>query len=274
MAEKQLTEEQKKLIAQASRYVETADRIGMEEGASREIDLTGHIVETYCSVCGDDKVHAHPRYQHAARCITCIQEGRKSEGPVFPDSEPTISYEALRAPYVPPVKEAEGLPPHPAPQVTSLQPVPEGVEPPAVVRVLKAKAESAGWSVNLTYARGNGVHGSTGRPTKLVESWALRCWRGTERAVAVYAGGSWSDMWGLAHMFHARTLDQMERYLAGVDESWMRRTRAENTAFEAHKPCTSGEIHDEHPWWAKSGEGRYCNGRTEKREKKTKEAGG
>jgi len=273
--EQRLTEEQRKLIAQASRYVETADRIGMENGAGKAIDLTGHIVETYCSVCGAVEVNAHPKYQFAARCITCITAGRKSDGPVLLDGAPTITWDKLRSAYVAEEAAPEGLAPHPKPAVTSLQPVPEDVEPPAVVRALAGKAASFGWSVNATFARGNGLHGSTGRPTKLVESWALRCWNGSWRAVAVYSGGSWSDMWGLADLFHARTLEQFEAYLAGVTPEWLLHVRAENEMFEATKPCTSGDIHPGHSYRAsKTGELRLCNGRTTRREKKAKEAGG
>jgi hypothetical protein len=163
---------------------------------------------------------------------------------------------------------------HPAPVVTALDPIPAGKKTPAVVTALKEQAEALGWSVNLTYARGRGIHGTTGKPTKEVDSWALRCWQGERRAVAVYSGESWGDMWGVADMFHARTKEQFAQYLAGVDEAWLRRTRALNLEFEAYEACTSNEVHAEHPWWKKKVEGRWCNGRTEAKVKKSKESGG
>lgn len=275
MSERRLTEEQKRLVAAASRYQETPDRIAMEGGTPAR-EVTTYVVEAPCSVCADPlaRVQVHPRWVRAARCGRCIQEGHPAPLPPLPDDrEPAITWERLQEPFA---IEAtpEGIEKHPQPVVTSLDPIPEGVEAPGVVRGLQARAEGLGWSTNVTYARGNGVHGSTGRPTKLVDSWAVRCWRGRRRAVAVYSGGSWGDMWGIAHMFHARTLAQFETYLAGVDDAWVRAMRAENAMFEAHEACTGGDVHGEHPWWKKSGEGRYCSGRDTAKVKRTKEAGG
>jgi hypothetical protein len=271
-----LTDEQRRLIAGASKFRERADEVVLESERTPVLDISTYVVEAPCSVCADPltKVQVHPRWVHAARCSRCIREGHGAPRvPMSDDREPTITWERLREPFV--IEETpEGIEKHPEPVVTSLDPVPEGTEPPASVRGLQKRAEGLGWFVNLTYARGNGVHGSTGRPTKLVDSWAVRCWRGRRRAVAVYSGGSWSDMWGIEHMFHARTVAQFEAYLAGIDEAWLRRTRAENLMFEAHEPCTSGDVHGEHPWWKKDGAGRYCSGRETPKSKKTREAGG
>ena len=275
MAE-QLTEEQRRLIASASRYVETPDRIAMEGERAPVLDISTYVVEAPCSVCADPltKVQVHPRWIEAARCSRCISEGFPAPFEPMPeDREPTITWERLQEPFVI-EEESIGLAPHPQPSVGAFDPIPEGTEPPSVVTALQKAAEAAGWSVNLTYARGRGIHGTNGRPTKEVESWALRCWIGARRAVAVYEGGSWGSMWGVADMFHARTKEQFVQYLAGVDEAWLRRTKALNLEFESYEACTSGAVHEAHPWWKKDGAGRYCNGREAAKVKKTKESGG
>lgn len=93
---------------------------------------------------------------------------------------------------------------HPAPeQVGGEMP---SVMPDAVLR-LSELAREAGWEVGVTYARGTGVHGSTGRPTSLRHSLAVRCHHPLFglSAVALYvrpvtASGTWSRgsvwLWG------------------------------------------------------------------------------
>lgn len=275
MTEKVLDAETQRLIASASRYVETPERIAMEVERPAS-DATTYVIEAPCSVCADPltKVQVHPRWVDAARCARCIGEGLLSPCEPMPDDRvPTITWQRLKEPFV--IEPATtGIALHPQPSVGAFDPIPEGSEPPAVVTALQGAAEAAGWSVNLTYARGHGIHATQGTPTKEVESWALRCWVDGRRAVAVYEGGSWGSMWSVADMFHARTKEQFVQYLAGVDEAWLRRTRALNLEFEAHEACTSGAVHEAHPWWKKDGAGRYCNGREIAKVKKTKESGG
>lgn len=90
----------------------------------------------------------------------------------------------------PPVPLAE---PYPAPVVSSRDGV-QGPRKTAVASMVRL-AESHGWTVAVTYAKGSFPHASTGRPGAPKESLAVRMARGPERAVAVYVGGStWS--WG------------------------------------------------------------------------------
>lgn len=87
---------------------------------------------------------------------------------------------------------------HPAPEVTSLEPVPESVDIHASVRALKALAPEPEWKSVITYARGYGVHATQGTPTALVHSLAARfhCRINGRCAVAVYEkpvnGGTWT----------------------------------------------------------------------------------
>lgn len=95
-------------------------------------------------------------------------------------------------------------PPHPAPEVTSRHPWPDGFEIPAAVRWLRRDAEECGWYVRLQYARGMAVHVKSGKPTSLVQSVAMRFARFDGRgAVAVYqspvARRSWT--WVMVHVF-------------------------------------------------------------------------
>lgn len=79
--------------------------------------------------------------------------------------------------------------PYPAPEVTSRDGVP-GPDKPAV-RSLAAYATSHGWAVaEPTYARGRFPNAATARSGSVQDSLALRMARGTERAAAVYVGGS------------------------------------------------------------------------------------
>jgi hypothetical protein len=90
-------------------------------------------------------------------------------------------------PAVPPAE------PYPAPVVSSR----DGAVGPSktAVAALVKLAEAHGWVTEVTYAKGSFPHASTGRPGAPKESLAVRMARGTERAVAVYVGGStWS--WG------------------------------------------------------------------------------
>lgn len=90
---------------------------------------------------------------------------------------------------------------HPAPSVTSRDPMPDRWVYPDPVLNLAQTAREAGWTVRLTYARGHGVHATTMRPTAEKHSVAVRmtCPRGS--AVAVYVtpvarrAWSWESLW-------------------------------------------------------------------------------
>lgn len=96
--------------------------------------------------------------------------------------------------------------PYPAPLVRSTDGVPGPVKT-AVTGLVKL-AEAAGWTVRVTYAKGWMPNTKTGRPGKAPkETLAVRMERGTERAVAVYAGAStWA--WDTMMRWTIRTADQ------------------------------------------------------------------
>jgi hypothetical protein len=161
--------------------------------------------------------------------------------------------------------------PHPAPVHVSTDP--DRPEIPSAVQALGAKVVSQGWRVNVTYARGNGIHAAHGTPTKVVDSWALRCSYGPYRAVAVCQDGTWGSMWGVAHMFHARTqaqwLDYLNECAFGDVDTWLIAARAENEAKAKEKPCTDEDAHPAHTW----GEHLKCKGRETAKVKRTREHG-
>ena len=87
------------------------------------------------------------------------------------------------------------LGPHPAPTVSSREGR-DAVLCPAAVLKLAERAREAGWEVRLQYAKGRGVHGSTGRPLAEKESFALVFHSHPMTALgayAVYRGGSWDS---------------------------------------------------------------------------------
>lgn len=84
--------------------------------------------------------------------------------------------------------------PFPAPTVTSrdgvMQPAPRTVE--SLIRDMS----DAGWTVMVQYAHGNMPHSITGKPLTAQPSWAVRAYRGTWHAVAVYRGKAWDTLYG------------------------------------------------------------------------------
>lgn len=121
-------------------------------------------------------------------------------------------------------REAGRLPPHPAPEVPCRLAV-AGEMGRDALRLQRA-AQAAGWTVQATYARGWGVHGTTGRPTAKRQSVAARCWGPDgRRMVAVWSKGcsgtgSWScDLvltWGPDQYLRRVKLDLAFRILAGT----------------------------------------------------------
>lgn len=91
-----------------------------------------------------------------------------------------------------PVLERE---PYPAPLHTSLM---EPKDPiPGPITLLQAYAHRAGWqALTPRQAIGFYPHATLGTPGKTVKvSWSLKLMRGSRRAVAVQAGGSWVSFW-------------------------------------------------------------------------------
>lgn len=117
--------------------------------------------------------------------------------------------------------EVGRLAPHPAPEVPCRLAGPQDMGRQALA--LQRAAQAAGWRVQATYARGNGVHGKTGKPTGIVDSIAVRCWGpGGRRIVMCWTRGSsaWSQslgiLWGPDH--------PLARVTTEVAISWLRDT--------------------------------------------------
>lgn len=117
-------------------------------------------------------------------------------------------------------REAGRLPPHPAPEV-SCRPALDG-EAGGAALALQRAVQRAGGTVLVTYARGWGVHGTTGRPTAVRDSIAVRC-RGPagQRLVACWTrpdGGKWTcDLrlsWGRDAPLRLLTDDAMKSEVA------------------------------------------------------------
>ena len=107
---------------------------------------------------------------------------------------------------------------YPAPLVTSREGVPGPAKP--AIRDMVSKAEAAGWSVQVTYARGWWPHARTGAPgTAPKESLAVRMQRAGQWAVAVYVGGStwsWDTLWTWADNDWPTRYAQVGPFLAEV----------------------------------------------------------
>lgn len=78
---------------------------------------------------------------------------------------------------------------YPAPEVSSRDPWPEDFVAPGPTVQLRTMAESHGWRAWMTYSRGHYPHGTTGEPTVLRHTVAVRmAHAGTEYAAyAIYA---------------------------------------------------------------------------------------
>lgn len=154
---------------------------------------TAISVKTVCCVC-EVSVFSVPEHASDAMCLNCARETAGIDWEWFaPIGEwhPTVDYRDMAKAIVPTV-ESE---PYPAPEVSSRSGEP-GPHRDAVIGLMDL-AESLGWSVDITYARGCFPHGATGKPGAVKDSLAVRVWRGAVRAVAVYVGGStwaWDTM--------------------------------------------------------------------------------
>lgn len=103
--------------------------------------------------------------------------------------------------------------PWPTPVHTSLMPAPQDIPDP--VSDLAVWARCFSWSVLVTYSEG-WVPGQKSEAPKKV--WALRCSRGSRRAVAVREDGSWRSFWVWSDtQFFTRVslLDQFKQAVAG-----------------------------------------------------------
>lgn len=254
MTARVLDDETRRLIAQASRVDRSAE--ANADITEPEREYTTSVIEAVCTSCGIGTAHVVPRYLSAARCGTCIAEGRPPGGaPLAEDRPPTITRERLLATYEPPTREVPAPPA--VPVVTTLDPPPEGYVPPSPVLKLQRAAETAGWTVRWHYSK---------RGTR--EYVSLRMSRGGWRAVAVYDGTSWGSMWGVGHMLPLLTVEELRGYLdlagwPGIDE-FVRDTRAahgEAAAARAKRvKCRDIHPHAPHDWINANGVEKQCPG--------------
>ncbi len=152
-----------------------------------------HLLKVRCAGCGASRAAlAAPGQEAGARCTACFgsSPGATLEAAGARAYTPGRTEVALR-----PAPWPGGLDPHPAPERSSRDETPGGTPTPTPVQKLAQRASEAGAQAIVQYARGHGVHGSTGRPTAVRDSWAVRIVNGAGRAAAVYAGGSWGSVW-------------------------------------------------------------------------------
>lgn len=89
---------------------------------------------------------------------------------------------------------------YPAPEHTSRDPWPAGLDMPGPVAGIRRVAQSHGWSVRVLYSVGSHPHGTTGRPTAVASWFGVQMLHpGTRaRVVAVYNGRS--STWSTVHL--------------------------------------------------------------------------
>jgi len=204
------------------------------------VEISGSHLRWYrCSACGAEDALATVERGPAAVCGSCRA---RATGYAVPDGSvpfsPAVGYPM--GTYVPAITAAV---PHPAPVVTSRDPMPEGVVVPGPVRLLAAQARTAGWRVVVQYADGWGIHARLGTPTARVRSFAVRMHSGKKRAVAVYKIGStgtgtWDGVWifGDRVPYGGAGITELEQYLAAdVPEEWFTEISQRRTGQEERK---------------------------------------
>jgi hypothetical protein len=155
----------------------------------------------------------NPKYVPPVKGDVLRDLGEEKESKPWPECEHESHYACK------PVaeKKAPGvLGPHPAPAVSSREGV-QGTQYPSAVLKLAERAREAGWEVRQQYAKGRGVHGSTGRPLAEKESFALVFHSHPMTAAgayAVYRGGAWASVNAAGRMLGGVT--ELEQWLMGA----------------------------------------------------------
>lgn len=203
------------------------------------------LVLTKCRGCGGPEVLAVPHMVPVAICDACRKSGVVVEGKPL-DRSPVQGLCCF------PMREGVELRErsrHPAPEVTgdwfdaTLDQLYSEQNPPvpAPVGSLAEMARKAGWRAEIRYARGTGVHGSTGRPTSLRHSFAVRIGGHSltrcearavyGRAASGATGWTWASVWvfGPALSFFGwagvTELKEWLRCGGAMPEGWYREVR-------------------------------------------------
>lgn len=278
-----LDQETQRLVESASKYVETADRVAMEEALLKEPEFTAYVIPASCYYHPETEVHVQPRYRKAALCGMCIEQGyRRPVELVEPDTRGVPVVSTIPHPVRIWPDDGEELPEHLAPEVTSRDPMPESVKIPGAVLKMRDWIAARGWEAGITYAKGNPIHGTTGKPLAVKESFAVRAAFGGFRVVAVHMGGSWGSMWGQRHMIQLRTVEELRAYVTacgtGIADEMVTRLRADHRKADAQKArevsCKDDKVHDGHEWENANGALKWCKGRTKNKVTKQKDNGG
>lgn len=95
---------------------------------------------------------------------------------------------------------------YPAPEHTSRDPWPDGLETPGPVANLRKLAESYGWSVRVMYSRGCHPHGTTGRPTAVSGWFGVQALHPESRARMVAVYGTRAASWNSVHLMTSREI--------------------------------------------------------------------
>ncbi len=234
-------------------------RITEDENADHYETVAGSfLVKVTCVDCRNADCYVIPSKTASARCIECRRmrlEITAVWGEPFGEWHPTVGYPVIRKD----LPEAE-RPEHPAPLVSSRDHVLSEVIPAPVTELLSF-AEEHGWQTRIQHAKGNRVNGSTGRPTALVPSFAVRIGDHPNglgaRAFAVYSGGttwSWVSVWlfgpALKPFGHCNITD-LKQWLAqgaSVQQSWYRdvveRVEGQERRRKQREACNRGKHAD------------------------------
>jgi len=161
-----------------------------EENRARGEEIAGSYLRRFvCTVCHERETLATAEQAAKAVCGPCLAARTGGGGvAVGVPLRPVVGYPMGSDTRVAPARER-----HPAPLVSSRDVV--RPDQPGPVLALAEYAAEAGWSVLTQYARGRSVHSTTGRPTALVDSWAVRVALGDKHAFAVYMAGTWKYVW-------------------------------------------------------------------------------
>lgn len=179
-----------------------------------------HLLQTQCQKCGTSTL-AVAQHVSDALCGPC--RGGSVVGYSGEHTSP-VGYPREIREWVEPVERIE----HPEPEVGGHWCSSDEHLLPGPVLALRIFARAREWDVRVCHSRGNGVHGSTGRPTAVRDVYVVHCEGWGRKAVAVYGGGTWASVWLLPRLFGLCSLAELKEWLSlhgAVDEGWYARIK-------------------------------------------------